>query len=58
MPERIEEAFASFLYLPPYNPDFNPIERGSQRSRPHLSRAAERTMHGFHRHSRILGLCP
>jgi transposase len=29
----IEAAGASLLYLPPYSPDFNPIEKASQSSK-------------------------
>ena len=34
----IEAAGATLLYLPPYSPDVNPIEKGSQNSRPCCAR--------------------
>jgi transposase len=39
----IEAAGASLLYLPPYSPDFNPIENVFSKLKAHLRKAAERT---------------
>ena len=43
----IEEAGARLLYLPPYSPDFNPIEQAFSKLKAHLRKAAERTIHGL-----------
>ena len=43
----IEAAGASLLYLPPYSPDFNPIEQAFSKLKAHLRKAAERTIHGL-----------
>ena len=40
----IEAAGASLLYLPPYSPDFNPIEKAFSKLKAHLRKAAERTV--------------
>jgi transposase len=40
----IEAAGASLLYLPPYSPDFNPIENAFAKLKALLRRAAERTV--------------
>ncbi len=40
----IEEAGASLLYLPPYSPDFNPIENVFAKLKALLRKAAERTI--------------
>jgi transposase len=40
----IEAAGAKLLYLPPYSPDFNPIELAFAKLKAHLSKAAERTV--------------
>ncbi len=40
----IEAAGASLLYLPPYSPDFNPIENAFSKLKALLRKAAERTM--------------
>jgi transposase len=40
----IEAAGASLLYLPPYSPDFNPIERAFAKLKAMLRKAAERTL--------------
>jgi transposase len=43
----IEAAGASLLFLPPYSPDFNPIENAFAKLKALLRRAAERTMAGL-----------
>lgn len=43
----IEAAGASLLYLPPYSPDFNPIENAFAKLKAMLRKAAERTIHGL-----------
>ena len=45
----IEAAGASLLYLPPYRPDFNPIENAFSKLKAHLRKAAERTVDGLRR---------
>ena len=40
----IEAAGAGLLYLPPYSPDFNPIENAFAKLKAHLRKAAERTV--------------
>jgi len=40
----IEAAGASLLYLPPYSPDFNPIENAFAKLKALLRKAAERTV--------------
>jgi len=40
----IEAAAASLLYLPPYSPDFNPIENAFAKLKALLRKAAERTV--------------
>lgn len=40
----IEEAGASVIYLPPYSPDFNPIEQAFSKFKWLLKSAAERTV--------------
>lgn len=45
--EMIEAAGASLLYLPPYSPDFNPIENAFAKLKAHLRKAAERTVDGL-----------
>ena len=47
--EAIEAAGASLLYLPPYSPDFNPIENAFAKLKALLRKAAERTMQGLWR---------
>ena len=44
---RIEAAGARLLYLPPYSPDFNPIEKAFSKLKAHLRKAAERTVSGL-----------
>ena len=43
----IEKAGAALLFLPPYSPDFNPIEMAFSKLKAHLRKAAERTIHGL-----------
>ena len=43
----IEAAGASLLYLPPYSPDFNPIENAFAKRKALLRKAAERTVEGL-----------
>jgi len=43
----IEAAGASLRFLPPYSPDFNPIEMAFSKLKAHLRRAAERTRKGL-----------
>lgn len=43
----IEAAGAKLLYLPPYSPDFNPIEKAFSKLKAHLRKAAERTVEGL-----------
>ena len=45
--EMIEAANAGPLYLPPYSPDFNPIENAFSKLKAHLRKAAERTLDGL-----------
>ena len=40
----IEAAGAKLLYLPPYSPDFNPIEQAFSKLKAHLRKAAERSI--------------
>jgi transposase len=42
--ELIEAAGATLLYLPPYSPDFNPIENAFAKLKALLRKAAERTL--------------
>ena len=43
----IETAGASLLYLPPYSPNFNPIESAFAELKALLRKAAERTVEGL-----------
>ncbi len=43
----IEAAGAMLLYLPPYSPDFNPIEKAFSKLKALLRKAAERTVDGL-----------
>ena len=43
----IEAVGASLLYLPPYSPDFNPIENAFAKLKAMLRKAAERTIEGL-----------
>jgi transposase len=44
--EFVEAAGARLLYLPPYSPDFNPIENAFSKLKALLRKAAERTVEG------------
>jgi transposase len=46
--EMIQAAGASLRYLPPYSPDFNPIENAFAKLKALLRKAAERTVDGLH----------
>jgi transposase len=43
----IEAAGAQLIYLPPYSPDFNPIENAFSKLKALLRKAAERTVEGL-----------
>ncbi len=43
----IEDAGAQLLFLPPYSPDFNPIEMAVAKLKASLRKAAERTVDGL-----------
>jgi transposase len=45
--ELIEQAGATLIFLPPYSPDFNPIEKAFARLKALLRKAAERTVSGL-----------
>jgi transposase len=45
--QMIEAAGAELLYLPPYSPDFNPIENAFAKLKALLRKAAERTVEGL-----------
>jgi transposase len=45
--QAIEAVGATLLYLPPYSPDFNPIEKAFSKLKAHLRKAAERTVDGL-----------
>jgi transposase len=45
--EAIEAAGASLVFLPPYSPDFNPIETAFAKLKALLRKAAERTVEGL-----------
>jgi transposase len=45
--EWIEGAGATLLFLPPYSPDFNPIEKAFSRLKALLRKAEERTVSGL-----------
>ena len=45
--QMIEAAGASLLYLPPYSPDFNPIENAFAKLKALLRQAAQRTVDGL-----------
>ena len=42
--ERIEATGATLLYLPPYSPDFNPIEKAWSKIKQHLRKTKARTL--------------
>lgn len=43
----IESVGAKLLFLPPYSPEFNPIEQAFAKLKAHLRKAAERTIYGL-----------
>jgi transposase len=43
----IDAAGGSLLYLPPYSPDFNPIENAFAKLKALLRKAAERSIEGL-----------
>lgn len=43
----IETADTSLRFLPPYSPDFNPIEKAFSRLKAMLRKAGERTVSAF-----------
>jgi transposase len=45
--ERIEAAGATLRFLPPYSPDFNPIEKAFSRLKAMLRKISERTVAGL-----------
>jgi transposase len=45
--QAIEAAGATLLYLPPYSPDFNPIENAFAKLKALLRKAAERSVDGL-----------
>jgi len=45
--QAIEAAGCALLFLPPYSPDFNPIEKAFAKLKAHLRKAAERTVDGL-----------
>ena len=45
--QAIEQAGASLCYLPPYSPDFNPIEQAFSKLKWLLRSAAQRTLDGL-----------
>lgn len=45
--QMIEAASATLRFLPPYSPDFNPIENAFSKLKAHLRKAAERTIDGL-----------
>lgn len=45
--ELIEAAGATLRFLPPYSPDFNPIENAFAKLKAHLRKAAERSVDGL-----------
>jgi transposase len=45
--DMIEAVGATLLYLPPYSPDFNPIENAFAKLKALLRKAAERTVEGL-----------
>jgi len=49
VPEAIERVGAQLVYLPPYSPDFNPIELAFSKLKGLLRAAAERTVEGLQR---------
>jgi transposase len=57
--EMIEAAGADLMFLPPYSPDFNPIENAFAKMKALLRKAAERTVEGlWNIIGRISGMYP
>ena len=57
--EAVEAAGAKLLYLPPYSPDFNPIEQLFAKLKALLRKAAERSVEGlWNRIARLLEAFP
>jgi transposase len=57
--QMIEAAGAQLRYLPPYSPDFNPIENAFAKLKALLRKAAERSVSGlWSAIGRIIDLCP
>ena len=54
--QRIEACGASLLYLPPYSPDLNPIEKAWAKLKQGLCSAAARTVDALH--SAVANLIP
>ena len=55
----IEVAGAELIFLPPYSPDFNPIEMAFSKLKAHVRKAGERTIHGlWNAIGRIIDLYP
>lgn len=55
--QRIEAAGATLLFLPPYSPDFNPIEKAFARLKAMLRKAGERTVDGlWHLIGKLIGI--
>ena len=50
--DAIEAAGARLLYLPPYSPDFNPIENAFAKLKALLRKAGERSVEGSMAHDR------
>lgn len=51
--DMIEAVGATLVYLPPYSPDFNPIENAFAKLKALLRKAAERTIEGLWGHHRF-----
>ena len=47
MRQMTEAAGAQLRYLPPYSPDFNPIENAFAKLKAYLRKAAKRTVEGL-----------
>jgi len=45
--EKVEAAGATLRFLPPYSPDFNPIEKAFSRLKAMLRKIGERTVNGL-----------
>lgn len=46
--EAVQRVGAQLRYLPPYSPDYNPIEKAWSKSKTHLRAAGARTHHRLH----------